>query len=571
MDRLERSSPLNTDEQTLIDQKTAEESRKLNHLQNQIRELQARLQESSAQHHERIRELNYQRNTHSAIIRLALEILHRIFQDLQDLYTAAESGSRRIDTRTEWRKVLHVCQHWRSLAINAASLWTIIPHYPSRWSEMALERSAAAILDVFFLLRQHHLIGLDEAKTIMKTIVRIRTMEIKGYAKSIINWDKFQAFLDPSSKHCVLSSGETKSVLERLSIDLTSGSSVPTLSISWFIIAPRLQHLQLSGIDFDWTASHFRNIRTLHVMNVPTMTKLALDRIPTVFGQMSSLEDLNLSNIFSRDDGTLPSARRNMKSRCNLPKLKKLRIESAFSSSVALFLSSLSFPTLDYLHVMVQHSGTNAHSKFLQALSMLRQRGYDSVRIRNAAIPNMHPMLIQNQIQYMQQISFEMYFDAEGQGYDQKPFQILLPVANMDVIYPRVMTKFCAVADFSCLKHLVVKEIPREVLITTFGSLPHLMFVMTLCEKTFTNLIEALLIPVDHPQHSQLIFPALKSITASRLSLDDYSKWEPLQDCLMQRYEYGAPIDSFKLLDPFGKLPPDCVTKLSEFVPHVTT
>lgn len=139
----EGNFPSNTGEQVLIDQQIAEEKSNINHVKDQVLELQARLQaklrESILKHHERIRELNHQRNMHSAVMRLPPEILHKIFQHLQGLYRAesAKDGNR----TSKWCQVLYVCQHWRSLAIDSSSLWTTIyiPSKPSRWLSGALE------------------------------------------------------------------------------------------------------------------------------------------------------------------------------------------------------------------------------------------------------------------------------------------------------------------------------------------------------------------------------------------------------------------------------------------------
>lgn len=394
----------------------------------------------------------------------------------------------------------------------------------------------------------------NRERLIEQNIARIRTLDIHGDVTNIIIWDKFQAFLNTHGANNV-SSGET-TTLERLSIRLVAHSSVPNLSKAWFAIAPHLRHLKLSGIGLDWTTPHFRHLRTLHVMAVPAVTQLTLDKIQSVFGKMSLLEDLHLSNIFRipREDGALPPT---PSTKCNLPKLKKLHIESASSSSIALFLLSMSFPNLDRFHIEVPLRGSNPndHSYFFRALSMLRQHAYHTISIQNIYVDG-----------HCENIAFGMYLDKENEGS-----QILLPVSDSEVMNLQMITNFCTVTDLTRLKHLLVEDMPPQALKSNFGSLPHLSSIVTLGNETFTDLVAALMIPLEYPQYAQLTFPGLKSISATHLAhfTDKDAAWELLQDCLMQRYEYGTPVDDLELL-LFSMCPLECVVKLSEIVPHVT-
>ena len=49
---------------------------------------------------------------------------------------------------TEWAVVAWVCRHWRAIALNDPSLWTIIPHKFSKWTPEILKRSRKACIKV---------------------------------------------------------------------------------------------------------------------------------------------------------------------------------------------------------------------------------------------------------------------------------------------------------------------------------------------------------------------------------------------------------------------------------------
>ena len=101
------------------------------------------------------------RNTLATINRLPDIILYTIFSCFQEKYRARPRKS------LEWIRVTHVCEHWRSVALDHAVLWTYIPLHRERWIPEFIKRSKSALLtfevqedDVNFaslenLMRQH--------------------------------------------------------------------------------------------------------------------------------------------------------------------------------------------------------------------------------------------------------------------------------------------------------------------------------------------------------------------------------------------------------------------------------
>ena len=87
---------------------------------------------------ESIRALKSHKNELSPISRLPVEILCNIFK-----FCVAESWTRKPES---WTNFSQVSQHWRSSALSASELWTIIPlNYPRLAREMLIRSKMAKL------------------------------------------------------------------------------------------------------------------------------------------------------------------------------------------------------------------------------------------------------------------------------------------------------------------------------------------------------------------------------------------------------------------------------------------
>ncbi|KAF5313045.1 hypothetical protein D9619_003552 [Psilocybe cf. subviscida] len=103
-------------------------------------------------HFRRLQDSAYERNMHRRIMKLPAEILSLIFHCMRQPPPTANPAvfeTFPFKQRTEeWVFVTWVCRHWRNVALNDPTLWTIVPYLRSRWIPEIIERSRNAGLKI---------------------------------------------------------------------------------------------------------------------------------------------------------------------------------------------------------------------------------------------------------------------------------------------------------------------------------------------------------------------------------------------------------------------------------------
>ena len=104
-----------------------------------------------------ILDLKTERNSISPTAFLPVEILEQIFVAFRNLYphppvttlsyaTVAASNGRPVERTVMWSVVAEVSQHWRSVSLGYAQLWSHITFHKPGWAKLMLERSKQAPL-----------------------------------------------------------------------------------------------------------------------------------------------------------------------------------------------------------------------------------------------------------------------------------------------------------------------------------------------------------------------------------------------------------------------------------------
>jgi hypothetical protein len=102
-----------------------------------------------------IRELKRRRNSITPIFRLPSEILVTIIQHVQNESKAYEDVFSKFDH--SWVRIMLVCQHLRTVAVQTPTLWTVIDHNSrsAEWRDVCHQRSATAPLQIQTSYKKH--------------------------------------------------------------------------------------------------------------------------------------------------------------------------------------------------------------------------------------------------------------------------------------------------------------------------------------------------------------------------------------------------------------------------------
>jgi hypothetical protein len=208
--------------------------------------------------------LKSQRNASVSISRLPPEILCRIFSFVQ--VPELDILGHKVEP-LEWINLTYVCHHWRSVAVNAPSLWVDPPIGKFEWVAEMLQRSkkSSLVIDIDSDRMQSGMV------LALGDIHRIRDLSIRHISSD--TWNTIQGMLPMSAPR-----------LERLCLvgqnvsmpyGVISRSSVP-LSISEDILretAP-LRQLELKHCTLNWLShSHLLSSLThlkLHNLSHPS-------------------------------------------------------------------------------------------------------------------------------------------------------------------------------------------------------------------------------------------------------------------------------------------------------------
>jgi hypothetical protein len=184
--------------------------------------------------------LKTQWNTYARISRLPNKILVEIFATLQ--------GHDNIINVQAWHHVAHVCQHWRCVSLESASLWTTPPTNLHDYTLLMLEHSCTSPLEI----QMFPATSKATCTAILSHIGQIKSLNIKQLHLAL---EYFQRTLLALEQEALL--------LKILDITQESSRDSFCLSTSTFHHFPSLKVLCLIGIDFDWMIFPICSLTTL--------------------------------------------------------------------------------------------------------------------------------------------------------------------------------------------------------------------------------------------------------------------------------------------------------------------
>lgn len=448
------------------------------------------------------------RNTYAPIHKLPNETLIGIFT------MAADSDN-----------IAQICQHWRHLAVGTPALWTNPPTHHHDHTLRFLKRSKNRPLDIRIFRKT----TFATASAILKDVGRIRTLHVEQSHKYLSHIQKVH---------------RSAPRLEELSIEKWDDGYPQKFVFSpdAFGLTKTLRKLELNNVCLDWCILEFPALTHLTLREVTVTHDVTGIEFTETLQDMPLLQNLSMSfgDIELRDysTGTIFEP-------IHLLHLTDLDIgPRSHRNHIDNFLTHAKLPRLRTLHVDYGNDPVD-HSPSVRTLASAIQNG-DFCPLECLAITS-------------ELIRFTPL--PSSSNHDGPYIEIFIPVDREDfdtddfatAVHILGCTTPIGSTDFSTLVRLTIGslDLDSDELQRLFGGLPHLRHV-GFSWKLADSFIEGLTIPLDHDPDGPIPFSRLNSVEWYGHGLHDppypnAELFDALIDCLMQRYEYGAPIDELVL------------------------
>lgn len=486
--------------------------------------------------HERcVLDLKTRRNTHTHVSRIPNELLADIFA----------MAKKNVSDVGQWHHFVHVCRHWRCVALMAANLWTSPPTHLHDYALAMLERSLECALTISLDYRT----SPSTTTAVLSHVGRVQSLSIVEYNEAL---NSFQAAL--------LASKQRTSQMEYLRIahrTYLEEQPIPAFKLlkSTFPSRTALKGLVLNGIDLEWEMFPIQNLTSLSLifleMSDPPSWTLFIDTLrgmPLLESLSFSFHSLNLASQPSRNLEPL-----------QMPNLQHIDIHWSAATDLHTFLSYSTYPLLRraYFECSSSH-GLDPHDYAAvgHAVISLVTRG-DFGPLNELIVGNDRFMMIKR----------------GGKAKEKRELEFWCPPFLAEPQSTRLahdaMSAIISLPDNACsnVLHLsLLDDYSSEQLVEFFGKLS---VIQSLQAKTSSraviNSLTATAPSDGEPIASSVLFPNLRKLG---LRQNDYTP-ELLEDlcrCLTSRQQSGAGVTK---LNVNWDLTPDEAQRLQQIVGDV--
>ncbi|KAG1869360.1 hypothetical protein DFJ58DRAFT_742445 [Suillus subalutaceus] len=263
---------------------------------------------------ESIRVLRSHKNALTYTCLLPPEILAAIF-----IYIAEEQSYSGTPSRCGaplFLAATHVCQHWRKVALECATLWTSINCASVHWVAIMLERSKKAALVVTYSAPA----SLEQCfEQVLSQLSRIKVLQLCSFSSDA---NRIMDYL----------SSQPAPLLQIFKFSV-QGFLHPRIDAIFQGCAPQLRSVELMQCNFSWTLGIFSGLRTLNVRQIAPSSSPTLSQLLSALRHMSGLEQLMLD--------LLPASSENDEvcDKVSLARLKSMTL-TGFTAKIAISLFS---------------------------------------------------------------------------------------------------------------------------------------------------------------------------------------------------------------------------------------
>ncbi|KAG0696804.1 hypothetical protein DFH29DRAFT_836562 [Suillus ampliporus] len=412
--------------------------------------------------------------------------------------------------------VMHVCRHWRQVALACPTLWAFIDHAPARRLTIMLERSKTAALVVLYT--SSHLHCIVQA---LSQLPRIKVLQLSVSSRDV---DRISDCL--SSQPAPLLETFKLYVLER------PGIVRPISDAIFQGRAPQLRSVELIQCTFSWTSSIFSGLRTLNLRQ----TGATLSQLLSVLRRMPGLEQLMLEAL------STSSGDAEVFDQIPLTRLKSIALNSSTVQSTISLFSHLALPvdvkiTLDLTQLESPQSFYDLSS------AMYKNHDESGPVIRSLSISLMNKS-------FGVQLSTSMAFKCEQMWnpHDDDTRLSLRFHCDTFIIQPAIIFDMCRMVPHRYIQRLLVSSflnLPADFWRTGSADLRGLASIH-LNRNHIGGLIATL--QSGGPQSSDIAYPSLHALELMYVNFGcDQPK--ALRDIVTMRARRGVGIRKLRLVD----------------------
>ncbi|KAF9525855.1 hypothetical protein CPB83DRAFT_795637 [Crepidotus variabilis] len=500
---------------------------------------------------ESIRLLHYKRNQYALITKLQPEILSRIFTYVEWAHQQEDYQSKR------HYNFSFVSQDWREIAISTPEVWATLPKHPPEWCRTVLERSKASDLTIRVCLHYPHRAN-DLQEILAEHAARLFDLSISSFDSTMIH--EVQLFLNalPTSAPRL----RNLRLVFNVPLTLPMGSFSDT----------RLSNLVIQKCRIVWKSSLFTGLTDLTIINNPCSGPLvdffdALTRMPGL-RKLVLIESIPSGSpppliqpisLFSLEELYISGDMYDLE--------KVLKYLSVLVSTMVKIectsWSRIGGDSRPFEQIMAAFTGSISHFFALMRSNAGNEVPfYETLSLYPGAS---HRMLIRTWGNNW--IRSGAPFTETG---DEKPhFTFLAPFENT------LATRIAAALPLSHLKTLMLMlKSDCSSLIRTFGHLQRLETIIFNGSSEVIKALRCIKAPPNKPDYrDRLPFLGLENLLMRDVLFEEYRRVDhitvdSLMDCLMERSEYGAPIQKLFIYHSWEIYPRD-IEMLEEIVVDV--
>lgn len=493
--------------------------------------------EEIQKHKTHIKTLENLRNAFVPIFRLPPEVLCRIFSFATSQYT---------DTI----RVIHICRHWRNVALNSPSLWTRPPLHSAFWTEQWLARSkmanlvldiscghetSVAILSEIFSLHASRISNLN-----MSWPARLAGSVLDMLPRSMPMLESFVFYLGPVYQTW---GGQQRRRL-------------PSIPDDCLLDNGRMWRLKLMAIAINWNTHLHGGLTHLSLYDVPVSTLPTITQFWDALERMPLLQILDIKNSFPVVEKVTPR-----QGATKFLYLQSLILELGPKEAQTL-LSGINFPSTTKINVNCKTNDDNTLPDFTDLVSSVACLLKKPIRLLEIcfSLPGIDLRAFET--------PFPGFVDWMDDGDSEESFLELslywnqvAPGSGLDIDI--VMMELFRELPLREVTQLRVDDgdgrLPAYTILRSYGALPNLQTLITKFYPSHLHVLRQNLpssgsSDSSHDQIEAIPFPSLHSIFMPQTSftLIKYAgtrsiNTTELADCLQLRQKHGASIQTLNL------------------------
>ena len=337
--------------------------------------------------------------------------------------------------------VTHVCKLWRNIAVNTPSLWTQIDNLNPRVTEVFVERSKDALLELDISLTGPFQPTINR---FIPLISRAVVLDIRVRCGDTVGLRTVEMILRnaPAAPH-----------MKSICLVGADWDHIPLPAMAFRGHSPALRNVQIRGFTVPFNSQIYRGLRRLEVALTTGAPQMSMSELLEILSQCPDLESVDLSNAGPTKEEHENSL---LADTISLPNLTSVSITNATSLACFQLFDHIDVPNLSDLCLVCSDSVSDL-------VSLVPKRIRQSIRQR-LSVPDIVRVTSAGPCIQFQAFNVRSHRRAQGKQCAHSAFSYTVPTPPIPfgVSSPSVTTSVHeAIADvlrFSQVRMLVVDD-----------------------------------------------------------------------------------------------------------------